>query len=116
MRQTRASVTAASDPTSIEPTGAPSPLEKHTVSTSTWAPYVANGVPVATCAFQSRAPSRCTATPTEPDQDRSASRSAIGSTAPPAKLWVFSTETAAVRTKNGPMSGANRPEMAARST
>ena len=37
-------------------------------------------------------------------------------TVPPAKLWVFSTETAAVRTKNGPMSGACSPSIAARST
>ena len=46
---------------------------------------------------------------------RSASRSSSGSTAPPAKLWVFSTETAAVRTKNGPMSGAYIDSIAARS-
>jgi hypothetical protein len=35
---------------------------------------------------------------------------------PPAKLCVFSTETQAVRTKNGPRSGASRPSTAARST
>ena len=35
---------------------------------------------------------------------------------PPAKLWVFSTEIAVVRTKNGPMSGAYISWTAARST
>ena len=116
LRQTRASVTAASEPTIIEPTGAPRPLEKHTHRTSAIAPYAVSGVPLATWAFQMRAPSRCTATSDAVAHERSASRSPIGSTAPPAKLWVFSTETAVVRTKKGPMSGANRPEIAARST
>ena len=37
-------------------------------------------------------------------------------TAPPAKLWVFSTEIAAVGTKNGPMSGANISWITGRST
>ena len=46
---------------------------------------------------------------------RSASRSASGSTVPPAKLWVFSTEIAVVRTKNGPMSGAYIDRIAPRS-
>ena len=47
---------------------------------------------------------------------RSARRSSIGVTAPPPKLWVFSTETAAVRTKNGPMSGAKRCRTVMRSS
>ena len=101
------------EPTTSEPTGAPSPFDRHTDSTSAHAPYDASGTPVATWAFQSRAPSRCTPMPTDVAQVRSASRSASGSTAPPAKLWVFSTETAAVRTKNGPMSGANIDSIAA---
>ncbi len=92
------------------------PLGRHTDITSTHAPYDASGTPVATCAFQSRAPSRWTPTPTESAQARSACRSASGRTAPPAKLWVFSTETAVVRTKNGPMSGAYISWTAARST
>ena len=37
-------------------------------------------------------------------------------TAPPAKLWVFSTEMATVGTKNGPMSGAKIDRIAGRST
>ena len=70
---------------------------------------------MATCAFQIRAPSRWTPARRPVAQLRSSCRSASGSTAPPAKLWVFSTETAAVRTKNGPMSGANIDRIAARS-
>ena len=37
-------------------------------------------------------------------------------TVPPAKLCVFSTEMAVVRTKNGPMSGACIARIASRST
>ena len=52
-------------PTTSEPTGAPSPFDRHTEITSAHAPYDANGTPVATWAFQSRAPSRWTPMPTE---------------------------------------------------
>ncbi len=116
LRRTRASSTWSCVPTNSEPTGAPSPLDRQTASASVSAPYASSGVPVATCAFQIRAPSMCSAQPTPSAQARSACRSASGSTAPPAKLWVFSTETAVVRTKNGPMSGAYISSMAARST
>ena len=37
-------------------------------------------------------------------------------TAPPPKLWVFSTEIARVGTKNGPMSGANIEAIVPRSS
>ena len=37
-------------------------------------------------------------------------------TAPPPKLWVFSTEIARVGTKNGPMSGANIAAIVSRSS
>ena len=75
-----------------------------------------SGVPVATWAFQIRAPSRCTRAPAAVANSRRSRRSASGSTAPPAKLWVFSTEIAAVGTKNGPMSGANKDRIVSRST
>ncbi len=42
--------------------------------------------------------------------------SSIGVTAPPPKLWVFSSEMARVETKNGPMSGANILSMVSSST
>ena len=80
------------------------------------APYSARGVPVAMWAFQMRAPSTCTPTPTPVAYSRRSWRSCNGSTAPPAKLWVFSTEIAAVGTKNGPMSGAKIVRIASRST
>ncbi len=47
-----------------EPTGAPSPLDRQTASTSAIAPYSASGTPVATWAFQIRAPSMWTRAPT----------------------------------------------------
>ena len=115
LRRTRASSTASREPTISEPTGAPSPLDRQTERTDAMAPYSASGTPVATCAFQIRAPSRCTPAPTPVAQARRSWSSSSGSTAPPAKLWVFSTEIAAVRTKNGPMSGANIDPIAGRS-
>ncbi len=104
-------------PTSSEPTGAPRPLDRQTDSTSATAPYSASGVPVATCAFQIRAPSRWIA-----DADAGGVLAQVAqvlrAAAPlrPAKLWVFSTEMAAVRTKNGPMSGAKIVLIVGRST
>ena len=50
-------------PASAEPIGAPSPLEKQTAIVSATAPYDDSGVPVATWAFQMRAPSTWTAAP-----------------------------------------------------
>ena len=41
-----------------EPTGAPRPLEKHTLTVSKSCPYASRGTPVATWAFHNRAPSR----------------------------------------------------------
>ncbi len=116
LRQTRASAIASLLPTMSEPTGAPRPLDRQTASTSATAPYSRSGVPVATWAFQMRAPSMCTRAPTPVAYSRRSRRSPSGSTAPPAKLWVFSTEIAAVGTKNGPMSGANMVRIVVRST
>ena len=103
-------------PTNSEPIGAPSPFERHTARASVAAAYSASGVPVATCAFQIRAPSMCTEIPTVSAQTRRACRSASGRMVPPAKLCVFSIATAVVRTKNGPMSGAYISCTAARSS
>ncbi len=81
-------------------------MDRQTASTSAIAPYSASGTPEATCAFQIRAPSRWMRVLDESAHARSSRSSSTGTTAPPAKLWVFSTDTAAVGTKNGPMSGA----------
>ena len=64
LRQTRASAIRSADDTSTDPTGAPSPFDRQTETVSKFAPYAASGTPLATWAFQSRAPSRCIATPT----------------------------------------------------
>ena len=95
----------AADDASSEPTGAPRPFDRHTDTVSNSPPYVASGTPLATCAFHSRAPSRCSARPADAVTSRSRRRSSSGWTVPPPKLWVFSTTTAAVDTKYGPASG-----------
>ena len=94
----RASAARASSVTTTEPTGAPSPFERQTERVSNCAPYDDRGVPVATAAFQMRAPSQCRATPWEDVRVRSASSAASGWTAPPPRLWVCSTLTAWVAT------------------
>src|SRR5579862_6306494 len=51
------------DPITIDPAGVPSPLEKHAEIESTHLPYSLNDTPLATEAFQIRAPSRWTEIP-----------------------------------------------------
>ena len=87
-------------------------------STSATAPYSASGMPVATWAFQIRAPSRWTRTPTASAHaaERRAGRR-CGCTAPPAKLWVFSTEIAGgAARRTGPCPGRTSARIAGRST
>ena len=79
-------------------------------------PYVSSATPVAMWAFQMRAPSTWTAMPIRSAAARSATSRLTGWMLPPAKLWVFSTDTAAVRTKNGPRSGATSDSRASMST
>src|SRR5664280_1900362 len=62
-RSTRASATAAALATTTEPTGAPSPLDRHTDRVSNSSPYAESCTPLATLAFQIRAPSQCSAIP-----------------------------------------------------
>ena len=50
---------ARRDDTTSEPTGAPSPLDRHTETVSNSRPYASSGTPSATCACQIRAPSQC---------------------------------------------------------
>ena len=104
-------------PTTSEPTGAPSPLDRQTASTSAHGAVRRErdaggdvGVPDPGAVEVDADADRGRPTRAAP------ARSSSGSTAPPAKLWVFSTETAVVRTKNGPMSGAYIASIAARST
>ena len=78
-------------------------------------PYSVSGTPLATCAFQIRAPSTCRPMLCASTSGNSASMSSSGCTLPPAKLWVFSIEIALVATKNGDTSGANIASMAGRS-
>ena len=71
LRQTRASAIASAVPTTSDPIGAPRPLLRQTARTSATSPYAVSGVPVATWAFHSRAPSRCTPTPRRSAYSRS---------------------------------------------
>ncbi len=66
LRHTLASAMRSALDASIEPMGAPRPFEKQTETVSKSSPYADSGVPVATCAFHSRAPSRCISTPASP--------------------------------------------------
>ena len=54
-------VKVARGPANADPTGAPSPLLKQTEIVSKCSPQRGPGMPVATIAFHSRAPSRCMA-------------------------------------------------------
>jgi len=57
LRARRARAMVAASPASTEPTGAPSPFERHTLTVWHGAAISAMGTPLATCAFQMRAPS-----------------------------------------------------------
>src|SRR5947199_4085306 len=81
-----------------EPTGAPSPLDRHTDSVSNSRPYRSSGTPSATEACQIRAPSQCSASPCPSASRRRLSNVDSGSTAPPPRLCVCSTATARVAT------------------
>ena len=62
-RARRARSMKARVPTTTDPTGAPSPLDRQKVTESAWAANSRTGAPVAMLALKIRAPSRCTAIP-----------------------------------------------------
>ena len=84
--------------TTTEPTGAPRPLRRQTDSVSNSRAVVRQRVAGGDEAFQMRAPSQCSATPWPSTSARSSCSTASGCTAPPPRLWVCSTQTAAVGT------------------
>ena len=86
------------EPASAEPTGAPRPLEKQIETVSKCWAHSRAGLPVATTAFISRAPSRCMARLCPRAQRRIAAMLSIGWTRPPPRLCVFSRQTRRVRT------------------
>ena len=63
LRTRRASRIRSRGPASADPTGVPSPLLKHTDTVSNGSAHSRLETPVATIAFQMRAPSRCVASP-----------------------------------------------------
>ena len=53
----------SAEPHRAEPTGAPRPFEKQTLTVSKWAAQASAGMPVATAALKMREPSRWRASP-----------------------------------------------------
>ena len=104
---------------STDPTGAPSPLDRQTeiVSTSRAVRRRA-ATPVATCAFQIRAPSRCTASPTSSAQRTQPLAARRAAARCRRRSCACSRPTiAAVDTKYGPdVRRVHRRAIAARST
>ena len=98
LRKPRAWRIASAEPARAEPTGAPSPLEKQIETVSKCLAHSRAGMPVATTAFISRAPSRCMARWFSRAQWRIASMLASGWIRPPPRLCVFSSQTSRVRT------------------
>ncbi len=81
----------------MDPTGAPSPFEKHIERVSTHAAQSRIGTPVATAAFHRRAPSRWTRRPSPRAVSAAARSRSSGTTAPPCRLWVFSRQRSETR-------------------
>ena len=104
-------------PTTREPTGAPRPLLRQTARTSAHR-AVLRRAGCRSRRARSRSGRRRRARRSRGRRRTRAPRACrrCGVTAPPPKLWVFSTEIARVATKNGPMSGANIVSIVARST
>ena len=85
------------EPMSTDPTGAPSPLEKHIITVSATSAHSASGTPEAASAFHSRAPSRWTRAPPSRAARATSRRVASGTITPPFRLCVFSRHTSASR-------------------
>ena len=93
LRKNRALAITSADPAKTEPTGAPSPFEKQTLTVSKWLAYPASLTPLTAEAFHSRAPSRCNAKPCPRAVLVTDSICSSGQTLPPPRLWVFSMQT-----------------------
>ncbi len=63
LRSRRTRATNASSPATMEPIGAPSPLDRQNCTESACSATAAGDTPMAAAALNSRAPSRCTGTP-----------------------------------------------------
>ena len=87
---------------------------KQTETVSKCDAHSAGGTPVATAAFQSRAPSKCVATPFECAQWQIAATLSSEWIRPPPRLWVFSSQTslvAGVWTSSGRNSPSSRSRL-----
>jgi len=91
LRKRRARSIVSAEPARAEPTGAPRPLEKHTLIVSKCFAYSFSGMSVAAVALKSLAPSRCVRRPALRAVFITDSSWSIGQTLPPPWLWVFSS-------------------------
>ena len=83
-------------PSRTDPTGAPSPFDRQTLTESYGATISDSGTPEATDALQARAPSRCRIRPWRSQKARVSATFSSGSTSPPQWLCVFSSATSRV--------------------
>ena len=104
LRSRRARKMELSDPHSIEPTGAPSPLLRQNCTVSATAAKADSGTPAATDAFTSRAPSRCTDRPWRRASAAISASSSTPATRPPAIMNVFSRQSS----RGGGLCGSTR--------
>mmetsp|Transcript_6219 Transcript_6219/g.15858 ORF Transcript_6219/g.15858 Transcript_6219/m.15858 type:complete len:280 (-) Transcript_6219:2025-2864(-) len=93
LRSRRALRMNSASPRMTLPTGAPRPLERHTLTVSAAATQRAGETPSAAAAFHIRAPSRCSLMPFSLHSCPHLSRYSRGSTRPPHLLWVCSTHS-----------------------
>ena len=97
LRKRLASVIYSRLPTNAEPTGAPSPFEKQTLTESKYLAISTSEICSATAAFQSRAPSRCIFKLFLRAEFSTSASFSNGHTFPPPRLVVFSRQTNFVR-------------------
>ncbi len=80
------------EPARRAPSGQPSPFERQSVTVSKRAAIAEGATPSATDALRSRAPSRCTASPSSRAVATTSSSASSGQTRPPELLCVFSSD------------------------
>ncbi|KAG0920595.1 hypothetical protein G6F31_020656 [Rhizopus arrhizus] len=106
-RKVRARDITALLPASTAPTGALSPLDRHSDTVSAYCVISAAGTPSATAALKRRAPSRCTGMPAAFAMPYTACMWSSGSTAPPALLCEVSIATSEGFSRGPPDSNAS---------
>ena len=99
LRQIRAWAMLAAELASTEPTGAPRPLEKQTLTVSNRLPYAVQRDPGGHVRVPEPGAVQVVAETLGRHSSPSVASRSYGWIVPPPKLWVFSTATAAVDTR-----------------